>query len=452
MNFPVEHLDREELKKLQSERLIEQVEYLEERSAFYRQRFKESGITTSDIRSIDDIRKLPLTYSQDLRDNYPMDLFTVPRKEIQRIHCSSGSTGIPKVIGYTQGDIEIWAEVVARCLHAAGARPGMMLHNAYGYGLFTGGLGLHYGAEKLGMTVLPISGGGTIRQVDLIQDLKPDVICCSPSYALTIADEMSRRGINPKECSLKYAVLGSEAWTEAIRDHVENRLGVQATNIYGLSEIIGPGVSNEDYREKGGSYIWEDHFYPEILDPKTKKPVAFGKQGVLVLTTLTKKGMPLLRYWTNDITSLYYDPDSNRNMVKMNPIVGRADDMLIIRGVNVYPSQIEEAFKYVEGIIPNYYLTPIEQQAMNIRLEVDVEVSDAYVKAYEPMHEEKNLESLYEKLEERVRQEIKKRVGITTHVQIHPEDDLPKNTGGKIDRILKRKQMIAMRGDGLNAF
>lgn len=449
MNFPVEHLSREELKKLQTERLIDQIKYLEERSPFYQERFRETEISSEGIKSIDDIRELPLTFSQDLRDRYPMDLFTVPKNEILRIHCSSGSTGIPKVIGYTKEDVEIWAEVVARCLNAAGAEPGMMLHNAYGYGLFTGGLGLHYGGERLGMTVLPISGGGTIRQVDLIQDLKPDVICCSPSYALTIADEMAKRGLDPSECSLKYAVLGSEAWTEAIRDHVESRLGVEATNIYGLSEIIGPGVSNEDYREKGGSYIWEDHFYPEILDPKTRKPVAFGKQGVLVLTTLTKKGMPMIRYWTNDITSLYYDPESNRNMVKMNPIVGRADDMLIIRGVNVYPSQIEEVFKYVEGIIPNYYLTPIEKQAMNIRLEIDVEVSDDYLKAYEPKSEERDYELLYKELAHKVQREIKKRVGITTHIKVHPEDELPKNLGGKIERVLKKKQMIEMRGEGL---
>lgn len=442
MDFPVEHLEREELKRLQSERLLDQVRYLEERSAFYREKFKAAGVSSKEIQSIEDIRKLPLTYSQDLRDHYPMGLLTVPRAEIQRLHCSSGSTGIPKVIGYTQADMEIWAEVVARCLNAAGARPGMMLHNAYGYGLFTGGLGLHQGAEKLGMTVLPVSGGGTVRQVDLIRDLKPDVICCSPSYALTLAEEMAKRGMAPEDCSLQYAVLGSEAWTEAIRDHIETRLGVEATNIYGLSEIIGPGVSNEDYTEKGGAYIWEDHFYPEILDAKTKEPVAFGKQGVLVLTTLTKKGMPLLRYWTNDITSLYYDPNSNRNMVKMNPIVGRADDMLIIRGVNVYPSQIEAVFQYVEGILPNYYLTPIEQQAMNIRLEVDVEVSHQYVKQ---QGKQEKLEVLYQKLAEAVQREIKKRVGIRVHVQIHPEDELPKNTGGKIDRILKRKQMRAMR-------
>ncbi len=445
MKFPVEHLKREELKKLQSERLIDQVKYLEEKSTFYQKRFKEQAVSSKDIKSIDDIKKLPLTYSDDLRDNYPLGMLTVPKNELQRIHCSSGSTGIPKVIGYTKGDVDIFAEVVARSLNAAGAKPGMLLHNAYGYGLFTGGLGLHYGAERLGMNVLPISGGGTVRQVDLIEALKPEVICCSPSYALTIADEMAKRGMDPEECSLQYAVLGSEAWTEAIRDHVESRLGVEATNIYGLSEIIGPGVSNEDYREKGGAYIWEDHFYPEILDPKTKEPVPFGKQGVLVLTTLTKKAMPMIRYWTNDITSLYYDEDSNRNMVKMNPIVGRADDMLIIRGVNVYPSQIEEVFKHIDGVIPNYYLTPIEKQAMNIRLEVDVEVSNDLLEKHNLQKGTSECDDLFEQYGKLVQREIKKRVGITANVIIHKEDDLPKNMGGKIDRILKKKEMMELR-------
>lgn len=445
MKFDVEHLSRKDLKKLQTERLQKQVKYLEKKSSFYQEKFKKSGINVKDINSIDDIRKLPITYNEDIKNNYPMGMLTVPKKDLQRIHCSSGSTGIPKVIGYTKKDIDIFSEVVARSLNAAGAKPGMQLHNAYGYGLFTGGLGLHYGAEKLGMHVLPISGGGTSRQVDLIRDLKPEVICCSPSYALTLADEMAKRGMKSENCSLQYAVLGSEAWTEAIRDHVESRLGVVATNIYGLSEIIGPGVSNEDYREKGGSYIWEDHFYPEILDPKTKEPVAFGKQGVLVLTTLTKEGMPLLRYWTNDITSLYYDEQSNRNMVKMNPIVGRADDMLIIRGVNVYPSQIEEAFTHIEGVIPNYYLTPIEKQAMNVKLEVDVEVADDFVKdkGYEKNTEQ--YDEFIEQFAKKVQTIIKKRVGITTHVTIHGEDALPKCTGGKIDRILKKKEMIELR-------
>lgn len=444
-NYPVEHLETNELRKLQSERLVKLVQYLEERSDFYKKKFNKLGITPKDIQSIEDIHKLPITYKNDLRDNYPFGLLTVPKKELQRIHCSSGSTGKPTVVGYTKEDIDLFSEVVARSLNAAGAKPGMQLHNAYGYGIFTGGLGLHYGAEKLGMHVLPISGGGTVRQVDLIMDFKPEVICCSPSYALTIADEMAKRGISPEENSLQYAVLGSEAWTDAIRDHVESSLGLKATNIYGLSEIIGPGVANEDVNEQRGSYIWEDHFYAEVLNPKTKQPVPMGEQGVLVLTTLTKKGMPLLRYWTNDITSLYYDPKGSRNMVKMNPIIGRADDMLIIRGVNVYPSQIEEAFSHVEGIIPNYYLTPIEQQQMLVKLEVDVEISDKYIQRHQLSEDQESYKDFLLKYASIVQNEIKRRVGITTNVKIHKEDALPKCSGGKIQRILTKKDMQELR-------
>lgn len=439
MDFPVEYLKLDQLRHLQSERLVGLVHYLQERSDFYRGKFDESGISPDDIKSIEDITKLPVTYKKDLRDNYPFGLFSVPKNELQRIHCSSGTTGKPTVVGYTKEDVDLFSEVVARSLNAAGAKPGMQLHNAYGYGIFTGGLGLHYGAEKLGMSVLPISGGMTTRQVDLIIDFKPEVLCCSPSYALTIADEFAKRGISADEISLKYAVLGSEPWTEIIRHHIEEKLGVHATNIYGLSEIIGPGVSMEDFKEKGGSYIWEDHFYPEILDPITKEPLPLGEEGVLVITTLTKKAMPLLRYWTNDITSLYYDENAKRTMVKMKPILGRADDMLIIRGVNVYPSQIEEAFSHVKGVVPNYYLTPVEKEQMCVALDIDVEIDDVLVT-------EENLElntdaylDFAGNFGKSIENEIKKRVGITTKVKIHAQDSLPKCEGGKINRILKSK-------------
>lgn len=439
MDFPVEYLKLDQLRHLQSERLVDLVHYLQERSDFYRGKFDESRISPDDIKSIEDITKLPVTYKKDLRDNYPFGLFTVPKNELQRIHCSSGTTGKPTVVGYTKEDVDLFSEVVARSLNAAGAKPGMQLHNAYGYGIFTGGLGLHYGAEKLGMSVLPISGGMTTRQVDLIIDFKPEVLCCSPSYALTIADEFAKRGISADEISLKYAVLGSEPWTEIIRHHIEEKLGVHATNIYGLSEIIGPGVSMEDFEEKGGSYIWEDHFYPEILDPITKEPLPLGEEGVLVITTLTKKAMPLLRYWTNDITSLYYDENAKRTMVKMKPILGRADDMLIVRGVNVYPSQIEEAFSHVKGVVPNYYLTPVEKEQMCVALDIDVEIDDVLVT-------EENLElntdaylDFAGSFGRSIENEIKKRVGITTKVKIHAQDSLPKCEGGKINRILKSK-------------
>lgn len=439
MNFSVEHLELEQLRRLQSDRLKSLVGYLEERSEFYTRKFNESGITSHDIRSIEDITKLPITYKQDLRDSYPFGLFTVPKSELQRIHCSSGTTGKPTVVGYTKEDVDLFSEVVARSLNAAGAKPGMQLHNAYGYGIFTGGLGLHYGAEKLGMSVLPISGGMTVRQVDLIMDFKPEVICCSPSYALTITDELANRGFSAEDISLKYAVLGSEPWTEIIRGHIEKRLGVHATNIYGLSEIIGPGVSMEDWEEKGGSYIWEDHFYPEILDPVTKLPVPSGEEGVLVITTLTKKAMPLLRYWTNDITSLYYDANAKRTMVKMKPVVGRADDMLIVRGVNVYPSQIEDAFSNIKGVVPNYYLSPVEKEHMCVALEVDVEIDDQLIRAQQFEINSNDYTNFIHNFAENVENEIKRRVGITTKVKIHAQDSLPKCEGGKINRILKKK-------------
>ncbi|PUB28138.1 phenylacetate-CoA ligase [Elizabethkingia sp. YR214] len=438
MYFSVEHLELDQLRKLQSERLKNLVAYLDERSEFYKRKFNESGLAPQDIKSIEDISKLPITYKQDLRDSYPFGLFTVPKSELQRIHCSSGTTGKPTVVGYTKEDVNLFSEVVSRSLNAAGAQRGMLLHNAYGYGIFTGGLGLHYGAEKLGMSVLPISGGMTVRQVDLIMDFKPEVICCSPSYALTIADELANRGVPAEDISLKYAVLGSEPWTEIIRGHIEKRLGLHATNIYGLSEIIGPGVSMEDWEEKGGSYIWEDHFYPEILDPVTKLPVPYGEEGVLVITTLTKKAMPLLRYWTNDITSLYYDTNAKRTMVKMKPIVGRADDMLIVRGVNVYPSQIEDAFSGIKGVVPNYYLKPIEKEHMCVALEVDVEINDELIKAQQFEINSNDYTNFIHNFAESVEGEIKRRVGITTKVKIHAQDSLPKCEGGKINRILKK--------------
>lgn len=439
MKFDVEYLEIDQLRTLQSERLKNLVVYLEEKSSFYKGKFDELEISNQDIRTIEDISKLPITYKQDLRDNYPFGLFTVPKNELQRIHCSSGTTGKPTVVGYTKEDVDLFSEVVARSLNAAGAKPGMQLHNAYGYGIFTGGLGLHYGAEKLGMSVLPISGGMTTRQVDLIIDFKPEVICCSPSYALTIADEFAKRGISADEISLKYAVLGSEPWTEIIRHHIEEKLGVHATNIYGLSEIIGPGVSMEDFEEKGGSYIWEDHFYPEILDPITKEPLPYGEEGVLVITTLTKKAMPLLRYWTNDITSLYYEENSKRTMVKMKPILGRADDMLIVRGVNVYPSQIEEAFSHVKGVVPNYYLTPVEKEQMCVALEIDVEIDDELVASENLKINSDEYLNFAGNFGKSIENEIKKRVGITTKVKIHAQDSLPKCEGGKINRILKTK-------------
>ncbi|HAR68253.1 MAG TPA: phenylacetate--CoA ligase, partial [Thermus scotoductus] len=328
----LETLSREKLRALQEERLSNIVAYVYERVPFYRRLLDEAGVDPKGVRTLEDLPKLPFTKKDHLRENYPFGLFAVPREKLARIHASSGTTGKPTVVGYTKNDLQVFAEVVARSLAAAGARPGMMLHNAYGYGLFTGGLGLHGGAEALGMTVVPVSGGMTERQLMLIQDFRPEVISCTPSYAQTLAEEFRKRGVSPKELSLEYAVLGAEPWTETIRKQVDEGLGVRSTNIYGLSEIIGPGVANECVEERQGSHIWEDHFLPEVVDPDSGEPLPEGQVGVLVFTTLTKEAMPLLRYWTGDLTFLTYEACScGRTHVRMGPILGRTDDMLIIR-------------------------------------------------------------------------------------------------------------------------
>ncbi|WP_217278697.1 phenylacetate--CoA ligase family protein [Hymenobacter sp. BRD67] len=329
----IERLPLPQLRALQNVRLQEQVAYLAARVPFYQRKFAEAGINPATFQGLADLPKLGFTKKTDFRDNYPFGLFAVPEAEVARLHCSSGTTGKATVVGYTAGDLGIFAEVVARSLAAAGCQPGMKLQNAYGYGLFTGGLGIHYGAEKLGLTVIPVSGGSTDRQLQLLQDFRPEIICATPSYAQVLAEELQRRGIAPEAINLKLAVLGAEPWTEAIRQQVQAGLHVAATNIYGLSEILGPGISQEDVDERGtGSYIWEDHFYPEVVDKDTGEPVAEGELGVLVFSTLTKKAMPILRYWTGDITNIYYDHSVKRTHVKMGPIRGRADDMLIIRG------------------------------------------------------------------------------------------------------------------------
>jgi phenylacetate-CoA ligase len=352
-NPEIETLPLPKLRKLQNERLRHLLLYLNENVSFYRELFEKEGIQPEKVNGVEELGKLPFTRKSDLRDQYPFGLFARPMSEVRRIHASSGTTGKPTVVGYTQADLDLFSEVVARSLAAAGARPGMKLHNAYGYGLFTGGLGLHYGAEKLGMAVVPVSGGMTERQLRLIRDFRPEVISCTPSYAQTLAEAFEKQGISPEELSLKTAILGAEPWTEAIREQVEAGLGVQAVNIYGLSEIIGPGVSNEEVAEKGtGSYVWEDHFFPEIVDPDTGEPLAEGKPGVLVFTTLTKQAMPLLRYWTNDITYLTYEHSEKRTHVKMGPIMGRTDDMLIIRGVNLFPTQVEAVMEGFAELSP----------------------------------------------------------------------------------------------------
>lgn len=441
----IETLPRPKLQALQSERLREQVAYVYERVPFYRQALDERGLKPSDIRGIEDIHKLPFTRKKDLRDTYPFGMFAVPREQIARIHASSGTTGKPTVVGYTKGDLEIFAEVVARSLAAAGGRPGMMLHNAYGYGLFTGGLGLHGGAERLGMIVVPVSGGMTERQIMLIQDFRPEMIACTPSYAQTLAEEFRKRGISPEEISLKYAVLGAEPWTEAIRKNVDEGLGVQSTNIYGLSEVIGPGVSNEDVSEREGlSYIWEDHFYPEVVHPETGEPLPEGQIGVLVLTTLTKKAMPILRYWTGDLTYITREPGpSGRTHARMAQIRGRTDDMLIVRGVNVYPTQIEAVLREIPEVAPHYQIVLTREGTLD-EVELRLEVSGGFLGS---LGQQALPEGAVEtdprlsQVREKVARKIKDNVGISLRVTLLNPGTAPRSEGGKLKRVLDLRKI-----------
>jgi phenylacetate-CoA ligase len=435
----LETLSRERLEKLQDERLRFVVGYVYERVPFYRQRLDEVGVDPKAFGGLKDLHKLPFTRKDHLRENYPFGLFAVPRDEVARIHASSGTTGKPTVVGYTKKDLQVFAEVVARSLAAAGARPGMMLHNAYGYGLFTGGLGLHGGAEALGMTVVPVSGGMTERQVMLIQDFRPEVISCTPSYAQTLAEEFRKRGVSPEALSLEYAVLGAEPWTEAIRKQVDEGLGVRSTNIYGLSEIIGPGVANECVEERQGSHIWEDHFLTEVVDPDTGEPLPEGKVGVLVLTNLTKEAMPLLRYWTGDLTFLTYEPCAcGRTHVRMGPILGRTDDMLIIRGVNVYPTQVEAVLLGIPEVVP-YYQIVVRREGTLDEAELKVEVSEDFFREIgekalsdEVIEADHRLHALREK----VAHKIKDTIGVSMRVTLLAPGQAPRSEGGKLRRVL----------------
>jgi phenylacetate-CoA ligase len=435
----LETLSRERLEKLQDERLRFVVGYVYERVPFYRQRLDEAGVDPKAFGGLEDLHKLPFTRKDHLRENYPFGLFAVPREEVARIHASSGTTGKPTVVGYTKKDLQVFAEVVARSLAAAGARPGMMLHNAYGYGLFTGGLGLHGGAEALGMTVVPVSGGMTERQVMLIQDFRPEVISCTPSYAQTLAEEFRKRGVSPEALSLEYAVLGAEPWTEAIRKQVDEGLGVRSTNIYGLSEIIGPGVANECVEERQGSHIWEDHFLPEVVDPDTGEPLPEGKVGVLVLTNLTKEAMPLLRYWTGDLTFLTYEPCAcGRTHVRMGPILGRTDDMLIIRGVNVYPTQVEAVLLGIPEVVP-YYQIVVRREGTLDEAELKVEVSEDFFREIgEKALSDEVIEADHRlhALKEKVAHKIKDTIGVSMRVTLLAPGQAPRSEGGKLRRVL----------------
>ncbi len=421
----IERLSRAELTTLQLERLRRQVARACERVPLYRERLGRAGVTASAIRSLDDLRRVPFTVKDDFRDTYPFGLLAVPMDEVVRVHASSGTTGKPTVVAYTRGDLEVWTDVMARTLLAGGVGRRDVVHNAYGYGLFTGGLGFHYGAERVGAAVIPISGGFTDRQLMALQDLGSTVLCCTPSYALHLAEALEEAGVGPKDLRLRVGFFGAEPWTEGMRDAIEARLNVMALNIYGLSEVIGPGVSVE-CPERRGMHVAEDHFLPEVVDPLTLEPLPPGVAGELVFTTLTKEALPLLRYRTRDLTTLHREPcPCGRTLVRIGRITGRSDDMLIIRGVNLYPSQIEHALLQVPDIEPHYLLVVRRDGALDT-LEVQVEARAIVV--------EGGQEALAA-LGAVARRKIHEVIGITAEVRVVPPKTIERSAG-KAKRVL----------------
>ncbi|MCU0868641.1 MAG: phenylacetate--CoA ligase [Burkholderiales bacterium] len=423
---PIERASLDELRALQLERLRHTLRHAYDNVAPTRAKFDAHGVHPDDLRTLDDLAKFPFTTKADLRDHYPFGLFAVPRERIARIHASSGTTGKPTVVGYTLRDIETWADLVARSIRAAGGRPGDIVHVAYGYGLFTGGLGAHYGAERAGCTVVPMSGGQTEKQIQLITDFRPDIIMVTPSYMQTLIDAMEQAGLDPAASSLRVGIFGAEPWTQAMRESIERRAGLDAVDIYGLSEVMGPGVANECIETKDGPVIWEDHFWPEIVDPVTGKPVPDGEPGELVFTTLTKEALPMIRYRTRDLTRLL--PPTARSMRRMGRITGRSDDMLIIRGVNVFPSQIEEVIVRVPGLAPHYQLI-VDKQGHLDTLAVHVEL-DAQAD-----HDEATRAQAARALEH----QIKTLVGVSTRVEVSPPFALERVTVGKAKRVIDRR-------------
>lgn len=423
---PAETMSIDELRQLQLTRLQDVLQRVYDNVPHYRAAFDNIGVHPSDCKTLEDLRHFPTTTKADLRANYPFGLFTVPRQQIARLHASSGTTGQPTVVGYTRGDLDRWAGLVARSIRAAGGRPGDVAHIAYGYGLFTGGLGAHYGAEALGCTVVPVSGGMTERQVRLIQDFRPRIIMVTPSYFLAILDEMEHQGIDPASTSLEVGVFGAEPWTDKMRAEIESRAAVHAVDIYGLSEVMGPGVAQECVETKDGLHIWEDHFLPEILDPISGDPVPDGEVGELVFTTLTREAMPVIRYRTRDLTRL--EPGTARpTFRRMGRITGRSDDMMIIRGVNVFPTQIEEETLLVEGLSPHFVCVlrrPGRMDQMVVQVEARESVpTDAYG-------------ALARDLAGRV----KRNIGVTTGVEVVPPGTLERSVG-KIKRIIDERQL-----------
>ncbi|MGH2403795.1 MAG: phenylacetate--CoA ligase family protein [bacterium] len=438
-NPSMETMPRAAIERLQLDRLRGVAARVYERVPLYRERFDEAGVRPDAIRSLHDRLRLPFTLKRDFRDQYPFGLFASPQHDVVRIHASSGTTGKPTVVGYTRADIATWAEVCARCLAAAGARPGDVFQNAYGYGLFTGGLGMHYGGELMGMSVLPVSGGNTDRQIMLLQDFKVRVMACTPSYALTLAEALTAKDIPAGSLSLRVGVLGAEPWTEAMRRQIEAQLMVDAVNIYGLSEIIGPGVSNECVEAKSGSHIFEDHFLPEVVHPETGAPLPPGAVGELVITTLTKEALPVIRYRTGDLTSINPDPcRCGRTHVRMGQVVGRTDDMLIIRGVNVFPSQVEAALLGIAGLSAHYQLVVTRERTLD-DLEVAVEVDEEFARGLHGGVNETHPQAAA--LVEQCGQRLRSALGIATKVTLAAPGSLPRSEGGKLRRVRDERRL-----------
>ena len=421
---PIEKASQDELQALQLQRLKATLQHAYTNVPHYRKSFDDQGIQPDDLKTLSDLSKFPFTTKADLRANYPFGMFAVPREQVVRIHASSGTTGKPTVVGYTQEDIDAWASLVARSIRASGGRAGDIVHVAYGYGLFTGGLGAHYGAEKLGCTVIPMSGGQTEKQVQLINDFRPDIIMVTPSYMLNLIEEFERQGLDPAASSLRIGIFGAEPWTESMRLEIEQRAGLDAVDIYGLSEVMGPGVANECIETKDGPVIWEDHFYPEIINPVTGEVVADGQPGELVFTSLTKQAMPVIRYRTRDLTWLL--PPTARSMRRMGKILGRTDDMMIIRGVNVFPSQIEELLLQQPSLAPHYQLVLTREMHLD-QLEVLVETRED-VRHGDGIRGGTSLEHL-----------IKSLIGISCKVTVLPPNGVERTLIGKARRIVDKR-------------
>ena len=421
---PIETASRDEIEALQLERLKWSLAHAYNNVSFYRKSFDDHGVHPDDLRQLSDLTRFPFTVKTDMRDNYPFGLFAVPMEQIRRIHGSSGTTGKPIVVGYTHNDIEMWASVVARSLRAAGGRPGMKVHDAYGYGLFTGGLGLHYGAEKLGCTVIPMSVGQTERQVQVIKDFEPDIIVVTPSYMLSILDEMERQDIDPRSTSLKVGIFGAEPWTEEMRTEMEGRLDMHAVDIYGLSEVIGPGVANETVETKDGLHIWEDHFYPEIIDPETGEVLPDGEKGEIVFTSLTKEAFPVIRYRTRDLTRLLHG--TSRSMRRMERVTGRSDDMIILRGVNLFPSQIEEILLGIPGLTAHFQCALSKSGRMDT-LEVRVEARPDFAAADERA-----------KMVKQVKKRVKDVIGVSVGVDVVEPNGIERSIG-KAKRVVDNR-------------